>query len=58
MVLRVVIDTGKDQGVFSIPGKKTAGHTCEYAQHDQVYQRFAFHSPKGTNIFGAAKILA
>jgi len=56
--LRIVIDTGKDQGVFFLPGEKTAGHTCEYAQHDQVYQCFAFHSPKGTNIFGAAKILA
>jgi hypothetical protein len=58
MIFWVVIDTKKDQRVFFLPGKKTAGHTCEYAQHDQVYQRFAFHSPKGTNIFGAAKILA
>ena len=46
-----IIDTLQDQGVFFLPAKNDAGHTCEYAQHDIDYQRLAIHSPKGTNNF-------
>ena len=37
MVFRISIDTRQYQGVCFLLGKKTAGHTCEYAQHYNFY---------------------
>ena len=53
-----IIDTLENQGVFLLPAKNDAGHTREYAQHDDSYQCLAFHSPKGTNNFWSSKLLS
>ena len=53
-----IINTLKDERVGLLSAKNSAGHTCEYAQHDNPYQLFAFHECKSTKYFWSRKLLA
>jgi hypothetical protein len=54
----ISIDALEDQGVFFLLAQNDTGHTCEYAQHNEVYECFAFHRPKITNNIWSDKTLA